>query len=181
MNLDTPITQIMVTDPVTVEIGNALSDVHKALAKQRFHHVPVVENQKLVGIISEADLLRHGLADEEPSSRLDQRTRIADIMRTDLITVSDRATVSEAAQRLSAGGFHSLPVVDQHDHLRGLVTSTDLIEFLLETPIERPLPADLEQRLEQLERVFKAAKLYLHSGLAETEHARLERAIEAAR
>ena len=102
-------------------------------------------------------------------------------MRTDLVTVSDRATVAEAAQRLSAGGFHSLPIVDQHEHLRGLVTSTDLIEFLLETPIERPLPADLEQRLEQLERVFKAAKLYLHSGLAESEHARLERAIEAAR
>ena len=40
---------------------------------------------------------------------------------------------------------------------------------------------NLEQRLEQLERVFKAAKLYLHSGLAESEHARLERAIEAAR
>jgi hypothetical protein len=61
------------------------------------------------------------------------------------------------------------------------VTSTDLIEFLLETPIEQPLPADLERRLEKLERVFKAAELYLHSGLDASEHARLERAIEAAR
>ena len=181
MNLDTPITHIMVTDLLTVETGNALSDVHRVLAKERFHHVPVLENDKLVGIISQADLLRYGLADEEPSSRLDPRTRIADIMRTDLVTVSDRATVAEAAQRLSAGGFHSLPVVDQHGRLHGLVTSTDLIEFLLETPIERPLPADLEQRLEQLERVFKAAELYLHSGLAASEHARLERAIEAVR
>ena len=181
MNLDTPITHIMVTDPVTVEVGDALSDVHKALANERFHHVPVLEDDKLVGIISQPDLLRYGLADVEPSGRLDQRTRIADIMRTDLVTVSDRATVAEAAQRLSAGSFHSLPVVDQHERLRGLVTSTDLIEFLLETPIERPLPADLEQRLEKLERVFKAAELYLHSGLDASEHARLERAIEAAR
>lgn len=84
MNLDTPRTHIMATDPITVDIGNALSDVHRALAKERFQ--PVLENDKLVGIISQAGLLRYGLADEEPSSHLDQRTRIADIMRTDLVT-----------------------------------------------------------------------------------------------
>lgn len=181
MNLDTPVTHIMITDPVSVGVTDGLADVQKALSSERFHHVPVVEDLKLVGIISQTDLLRHRLADTEPAGRLGQRTRIADIMRTNVVTVSDRATIAEAAQRLSTGGFHSLPVVDQHERLRGLVTSTDLIEFLLETPVERPLPADLERRLEKLERVFKAAEHYLHSGLAASEHARLERAIQAAR
>lgn len=183
MNLDTPITHIMVTDPVTVEVGQSISDVCRALSSERFHHLPVLQAGRLIGMVSVSDLLDHGLASADAATTeiFDRSLTIRKLMREDVITLGHRATVGEAARVLSAGGFHAVPVIDEAAHLRGLVTSTDLIAFILETP---PAPAtgpDSENRVKTLERVLKAAERYLHSGLAESEHARLERAIEAAR
>ena len=183
MNLDTPVTHIMVTDPITVGVGQTISDVCRALSSERFHHLPVLEAGKLVGMISVSDLLEHGLAgaDAETTSIFDRNLTISKLMHNDVITLSHRATIGEAARLLSAGGFHAVPVIDEHEHLRGLATSTDLIGFMLEAPPASATAPEVESRLKTLERVFKAAELYLHSGLAESEHARLERAIEAAR
>ena len=183
MNLDTPITHIMVPDPITVEVGQNLADVRRALSGERFHHLPVLQRGKLVGIISLNDLVKHGAGDPEAATAgyLDQHLSIREIMQTNVIGIGHRATVGEAARLLSTGGFHSLPVVDDDQHLRGLVTSTDIIDFLVDGETQTPLVASSPTRLKALENVFKAAELFLHSGLAETEHARLERAIEAAR
>ena len=183
MNLDTPVTHIMITDPITVEIGQGVADARRALSSERFHHLPVLERGKLVGIISLTDLLRHSIADDDgPTTRfVEQHLTLTDLMQPKLVTVSHRASIGEAARLLSAGGFHALPVVDEHEHLRGLVTSTDVIAFMLDASQARELPRDVDQRLKVLEQVLKAAEMFLHSGLAETEHARLERAIDAAR
>ena len=183
MNLDTPITHLMVPDPITVEVGQSLADVRRALSGERIHHLPVLQHGKLVGMISFNDLLEYGAADPEAATAgyLDQHLSIRSVMCRDVIGIGHRATVGEAARLLSAGGFHALPVVDDDQHLHGLLTSTDLIDFLLEAGSEAPRPINSELRLKALEHVFKAAELFLHSGLAETEHARLERAIDAAR
>lgn len=183
MNLDTPITHIMVTDPITVEVGQSLADVRHALSSERFHHLPVVQRGKLVGMLSLNDLAKHSASDPDAATAgyLDKHLTIRGIMQPDVIGISYRATVGEAARLLSAGGFHALPVIDEKQHLRGLVTSTDIIDFLLDAKAQTPASAESESRLKTLEQVLKAAELFLHSGLAEVEHARLERAIEAAR
>jgi len=74
-----------------------------------------------------------------------------------------------------------VPVIDEHGVLKGVVTSTDLIGFLLEQPERSDIPAETRERLEVLEKVLHAAERYLRSGLAETEHSRLEIAIDQAR
>jgi CBS domain-containing protein len=183
MNLETPIAHIMVTDPITVDVDQTISDVCRALSSERFHHLPVLDDGRLVGMISVTDLLKHGLAgaDAETTGVYDRHMRITKLMDANVITLSHRATIGEAAKLLSAGGFHAVPVIDEAERLRGLVTSTDLIGFMLEAPPARTIRPDVESRLKTLERVLKAAELYLHSGLAESEHTRLERAIEAAR
>ena len=169
MNLDTPVTHIMIADPITVDIGQGIADARRALSTERFHHLPVLERGKLVGIISLTDLLRHSVADDQgPTTRfVEQHLTMTDLMQPQPVTVSHRASVGEAARLLSAGGFHALPVIDEHEHLRGLVTSTDVIAFMLEAPPARELPGDIDQRLKLLEQVFKAAEMFLHSGLAQ--------------
>lgn len=173
------IDQVMSPAPQSVELGRPLADVRSALASQRFHHVPVVRHHKLVGLISSNDLLAHGLAAD--NGFLDNKITAADIMQTDVISVNQRATVEEGARKLSAGGFHALPVVDDNDLLVGIVTTTDLINYLLENaPTTEDSPETLS-RLKTLEVVLKAAEHYLHSGQAMTQHVRLEKAIADAR
>jgi len=181
MRNETPITNIMVPDPITVDISQGLNDVRRALSSERFHHLPVLDGKKLVGLISVTDLLKLGESAVDGNEYLDRHFSIGDVMQSDVITVSHRATIEEAARMLSAGGFHALPVTDHDEHLRGLLTSTDLINFLLERSPEPNIPAAASDRLTVLEQVLKAAELYLLSGLAETEHTRLELAIAAAR
>jgi CBS domain-containing protein len=183
MKTESPVTHIMVTDPVTIDVSQDLGDVRRALSSQRFHHLPVLRDGKLAGMISTNDLLKHGLGDLDAAGNgfVDQHLGIEAIMQKDVIRISHRATVAEAARILSAGGFHALPVVDHDGRLQGLLTSTDLITFLLEEPVGPTIGAGDPQRLKSLETVLKAAELYLRSGLAESEHARLERAIEAAK
>ena len=56
---------------------------------------------------------------------------IEDVMTTALTTIDSMSTVREAAALLSSGDFHSLPIVGPGDELLGIVTSTDLIRYLL--------------------------------------------------
>lgn len=188
MTLSTPVVQIIDRDPVAVDVGQRISEAVRLLSMERFHHLPVVKGRQLVGILSATDLIELGTANVGSAKikyadavRLDEHHRIEDVMQKDLITIGHRATVGEAARKLSAGGYHSLPVIDDHGDLIGIVTTTDLVGHMLDAPAHAELPAAAGRRLRLLEDVLAAAQHYLHSGQGAREHAALERAIEAAR
>ena len=186
MPLNTPIVQLIDRDAVTVEVGRPISEAFRALSGGRFHHLPVVDDGRLIGILSSVDLLRLDAAvnageDATLLEILDRSYRVEDLMHTDIITVSHRATVADAARLLSAGGFHAVPVLDSHDRLLGIVTTTDLIAHMLQAPPRDDVPSSLQHRLEALEHVYRSAQLYLQSGMALTEHEQLERALAEAR
>ncbi len=131
-----PLTTIMAADPVTVDRSQTVSEVRFLLANERIHHLPVIEEGRLVGMISSNDVMRVSLAldtdDAVSRTLLDKTVSIDDLMVTDLVTVSAHGSVRDAAIALSAGGFHAVPVVDDEAHLVGIVTSTDLIQYLLD-------------------------------------------------
>lgn len=137
MKRNESIKTIMTREVVTVQIGERPSKVRAVLQEQRFHHLPVLEGNKLVGIVSTVDFMKASLsawgADERTlDAVLDSQLRLVDLMRTAPQTVRDTATVRDAAQALSHGDYHSLPVVDADGRLAGIVTSTDLIRYILE-------------------------------------------------
>ena len=83
-----------------------------------FHHLPIVDGKKLVGIISATDLIKLNatlLDGDDPvtTAFIDRQFGLQDVMECTLITISDRGTVADAAQSLSAGGFHALPIVNR--------------------------------------------------------------------
>ena len=54
---DTPIVRIMTADPITIEPTNSVADARAIFDTRKIHHLPVVDDGKLVGIVSSADLL----------------------------------------------------------------------------------------------------------------------------
>jgi len=135
MKKNVPIDKVLTRDVQTVHVGQKVSDVRKLFVSGHFHHVPVVSGTKLIGLLSASDILGisvEGVGSDERSmdAYIDHQFSIEGLMRKDLKTLSLKSTVADAAEALSDGSFHAVPVVDAKDELVGLVTSTDLIRYL---------------------------------------------------
>jgi len=129
------ISKIMQANVHTVHSGQKLSEVYELMGEQHVHHVPVVDGRRLVGLLSSIDLMRFSYGnvyaqDVQTAKLALDLTSIREAMTEDVVTLSERATVKEAVDKLGVGNLHALPVVDAEGGLVGIVTSTDLIRFL---------------------------------------------------
>ena len=131
-----PVSQIMTKDPVRMNPSQSLYDAALLFEKHGIRHLPVTEGERLVGVLSKSDLLRISyseLSDDEESveSMVYDAYTIPQVMTKNPLTISADASIKEAATLLSGQPFHSLPVVED-GKLLGIVTTTDLIDYLLE-------------------------------------------------
>lgn len=174
---DTPIVRIMTTDPVTIGPADSVATARALFESRGIHHLPVVDYGKLIGIVSSADLLKLYLLDEQVS--LSAQASVEQIMELRPMTLESSATLRDAAERLQAGSFHALLIIDANRTLVGIVTSGDLIDALLKSLpvgdgsiIEAPQHdlSDLTEDNSKLREVCIAAELYVRSGHGEHEH-----------
>jgi CBS domain-containing membrane protein len=133
----TPITNVMSADLTTIQRGQRISEAYEIFKHAPFHHLPVLDGKSSVGVLSSTDILRlaydvDGTDDRALEAILDHQFTIDDAMTPDLSTLPDTATVKEAAELLSDGATHSVIVLEQSGDPAGIVTTTDLVQFLLE-------------------------------------------------
>ena len=131
------ITHIMTANPEYIQVGQPLSEARRTLASSSFHHLPVVDGKKVVGMFSNTDLLRltFDAGNMDPrmmDAVLDHQMLLKEVMTDRPTTISKSATVRDAAELLSSGSMHGLPVVDDAQHLVGIVTTTDLVKYMLD-------------------------------------------------
>ncbi len=125
----------MTAEVVTVDRSQPLSEVYDLLRSSTFHHVPVVEGDTPVGMISSTDVLKlvydvEGADDRTLRTFMDHQFVIDDAMTTDLCTVGLSASVRDVADRLADGTIHSVLVLADDGTLAGIVTTTDLVRLL---------------------------------------------------
>ena len=127
----------MSSKPKALHIGQKLSEARHLLKENNIEHIPVVKGEKLVGMISSADIMRLTFDAGNEDSRsidaiLDHQFTVEAIMTKNLSTILKSDTIKHAAELLVNGAYHSLPVIEEGGQLVGIVTSTDLIRYLLE-------------------------------------------------
>jgi CBS domain-containing protein len=137
MSRKTPISELMTTRVHTLEVGAKLSQVRRLLTEQRVHHVPIVEKGVLVGMVSSHDLVRilHAAKPrpgESVDQTLDRSSTVAKVMSADLVTLRSDESVEQAIERIADGSIHSVLVLDAGRRLVGIVTDTDLLDYLCE-------------------------------------------------
>lgn len=130
------ISHIMTTDLTTVTRENSLRDVKHILSDHNIRHIPVIENHKLIGIISRTDIMRLSFGSlfenqENADEAMFDMLKIEQVMTSRLETVNSDMTIKDVAQLLTEREYHALPVVDNNE-LKGIVTTTDIIRYLLE-------------------------------------------------
>ncbi len=123
-------------DLITVETKDPLSRVRELFTEYPIHHIPVLDGNKLVGIISSTDLLRFGIGlqreDVPTDSILGARYTAEQAMEKALVTLHPKDSLLTAAKLLAQETFNSLPVVDELGELVGILTTRDLLRFLIE-------------------------------------------------
>ncbi|WP_299124345.1 CBS domain-containing protein [uncultured Tenacibaculum sp.] len=137
MKKRTPVSVIMSKNVITLSSRDDLLRAEELFKKERIRHIPVVTGSEIKGMLSYTDLLRISFADAINDDETDVDTvvynmfTIDQVMAKNLVTVSSSTTIKEVAEILSKKEFHALPVVDE-GKLVGIVTTTDLIYYLLE-------------------------------------------------
>ena len=136
MDKKTPVSEIMTKKVITLSKGDSLEKAELLFKSKKIRHIPVVKEKAILGILSYTDLLRISFADaiDEDEEYVDtivyEMFTIEQVMARNLVSVSSTTTIKEVAEILSKKEFHALPVVD-NDSLVGIVTTTDLINYLL--------------------------------------------------
>ncbi|WP_378174433.1 CBS domain-containing protein [Aquimarina sp. SS2-1] len=137
MKKRTPVSRIMTSDVITLNSTNGLETAEMLFKEHKIRHIPVVKGNKIIGMLSYTDLLRISFADAVNDTDGDVDTvvyemfTIEQVMAKNLVSVSSTTTVKEVAEILAKKEFHALPVIDD-GKLVGIVTTTDLINYLLE-------------------------------------------------
>ena len=141
MRPDEPVSRIMTETVVVIEVDRPVSEAFDCFRHYAIHHLPVVRNGRLAGILSSADKLKfeHSASRANGLRYLDQHFRLEQIMRAPVVHVTPSTTIAETAETLIGSGIHALPVVDEADRVVGIVSSTDLIQLLLHGPPRRGL------------------------------------------
>src|ERR1035437_7992258 len=114
MNLNIPISDVMTKEVVFVTPSQKLLDVKHIFEKKNFHHhIPVVENGKLTGMISLVDFLfaiqKASLDDEE---KVYHNLFVKDIMRESPVATSSTATLKQISEELAKGEIHAIVITD---------------------------------------------------------------------
>jgi len=112
---------IMVREVVTIDADATVKEAVKLMNKQEIGCLVAVKNKKLLGILTERDLLKKVLE----RSKDPERTKVREIMSTQLVTGSPHMSVADAARLMIKENIKKLPVM-VNDQLAGLITLTDI-------------------------------------------------------
>jgi len=117
------VNQWMKTNPVTVTSEDYLATAQEKMRAGSFRHLPVVDDGKLIGIITDRDLRQH-------MGHL-ERTKVNAATTENAVTVGPRTTLEEAAKLLLKHKINGLPVMDG-GRLTGMITTSDILKAFLD-------------------------------------------------
>lgn len=124
----------MTKDPITVTLDKSIPFTADVMKKHKLKRLPVMDNNRLVGIITEKDVAK---ALPSPATSLSKyeinyltdKITVADVMTADVITVTPNTTVEEATMIMHQEDVGCLPVLE-NDQLVGIVTETNIYDAL---------------------------------------------------
>lgn len=126
--------ELMTEGVFVVDANDDLATVSDLMDARSIRHAPVVQEGRLVGLISHRDLLRYALkgqagASPEVERAAQFRLRAEEIMTREVATVRPQQDIREAARVMLEGKFGCLPVVED-GRLVGILTESDFVRFL---------------------------------------------------
>lgn len=137
MKKQVPVSTIMSKNVIKLNLSDDLTKAEMLFKKNHIRHIPVVDSNKIIGMLSYTDLLRISFVDavDDEDEVVDVTVynmfTVEQVMAKKLVTVSPDTTIKQVAEILATREFHALPVVEGK-LLVGIVTTTDIIKYLID-------------------------------------------------
>jgi len=151
IKIDTTVEEIMTKDVKIVKPEDNLRNALDVLSEYMITGIPVLENDKLVGIISEADIIKvmdvrkilDAKKDEIKLSEL-ERIKVKDIMSKDVIVITERELITDASELMYKHHVNRLPVLNEKKKLIGIVTKEDIIRGITKEFFEKSMKGEMK-------------------------------------
>jgi CBS domain-containing protein len=118
------VTAIMTKEVITLTPDNTLEEARNLMLSKHIHHMPILENNKLVGMLTSWDFFKLGTAASELGS-----VKVGAVMTTKIAALDPEQHIGAVAELLMEHLFHAVPIINDDRELLGIVTSTDLITY----------------------------------------------------
>ena len=118
----------MSTDLITLPPAATLAEARSLMHTHRIHHIPIVDDDKLVGLVTLTNVLAATdsfLRDQENRIRA-KEILVSDVMVTEIATIDEHASLRQAALFIEKHKIGCLPIVTK-GKLRGIITDTDFV------------------------------------------------------
>lgn len=132
--LTKPLSEIMSTEPLTCSSDDDVDNVWRLMQKHSFAGLPVVKKGKLVGIVTQKNLLDSGVIFpmfEAKKGRFKAPSKISSVMKTSVISLKPTSSVKEATELMLEKNIGRVPIIDEKSKLIGVVDREDIVRALL--------------------------------------------------
>ncbi|HET9912485.1 MAG TPA: CBS domain-containing protein [Anaerolineales bacterium] len=125
----------MTREVITISPNTTLAEAHKTMQEKRIRRLPVVDHDRIVGIVTLGDVRA---AEPSRASSLSiwemndllAKLKVAEVMTRHPMTIGQNASIGEAARIMLDNKFSGLPVVDESAHLVGIITESDIFRLV---------------------------------------------------
>ena len=114
------VSDVMTPNPRTVQLSDTIEDAAKIMRDEDTGAVPVIEDDRVVGMITDRDIVIRAVADGDFECTID------DIVSDDVVCATPDMSTAEAAELMGEHQIRRLPVVDEDENLIGIVSLGDL-------------------------------------------------------
>jgi len=130
---------IMTTNVITVQMDDTLEQIKELFATHKFHHVLVLEEDSLVGIISDRDVLKNispyvHTAGANVHDLNTLKKKAHQIMHRSIKSIYKEMSVEDASDMLLREKVSCLPVLSASRQIEGLITWRDLLKYYVKQP-----------------------------------------------
>ena len=128
---------IMTCEVITVDMDTTLLKIREVFKKYKFHHLPIMEDDELVGVISDRDLLRELSPFVNSGAEMSRDTKTLSkkahqVMSRKPITVTKEDSIEGASELLLKHNISCLPVISPDGKLEGVITLRDILRFYIQ-------------------------------------------------
>ena len=128
------VTDIMTTEVITIGLDDTLGEMQKIFEKKKFHHLLVLEEEELLGIISDRDVFKEispyiNTMAEDARALETLKKKAHQIMSRNPITVDKDVQIEDAVHILLENDISCLPVISATRDIEGILTWKDILKY----------------------------------------------------